>query len=68
VWTGSGHGLPLEPVIASPKELGRYLFEEFWFSVEVASFLLFVALAGALYLGRERDQEKSKEKPAEVAS
>jgi NADH:ubiquinone oxidoreductase subunit 6 (subunit J) len=49
-------------------EFGVYIFREFWFPVEIASFLLFVALAGALYLGREKrnrqmtthsEQEKS---------
>jgi NADH-quinone oxidoreductase subunit J len=53
LWVGSGHGLPLKPAMASPLEFGAYIFREYWFSVEVASFLLFVALVGALYLGRE---------------
>lgn len=54
VWVGPGHGFPLKPAMASPLEFGAYIFREFWFSVEVASFLLFVALVGALYLGREK--------------
>jgi NADH-quinone oxidoreductase subunit J len=37
---------------ASPLEFGRFLFQRYWFSVEIVSFLLFVALVGALYLGR----------------
>jgi len=28
------------------------LFEQYWLPVEIASFLLLVALVGALYLGR----------------
>ena len=40
---------------ASPLEFGRYLFENYWFSVEIVSFLLFVALVGGLYLGRREE-------------
>ncbi|MGO8763439.1 MAG: NADH-quinone oxidoreductase subunit J [Desulfobaccales bacterium] len=46
-----GHG-PLPLVTASPLAFGRFLFQKYWLGVEIASFLLFVALAGALYLGR----------------
>jgi NADH-quinone oxidoreductase subunit J len=42
--------LPLSA--AAPLEFGRFLFQRYWFSVEILSFLLFVALVGALYLGR----------------
>jgi NADH:ubiquinone oxidoreductase subunit 6 (subunit J) len=59
IWTGRGHRIPMSPVIASPLKLGAYVFDEYWFSVEVASFLLFVALVGAMYLGR-RTQKKHK--------
>jgi NADH-quinone oxidoreductase subunit J len=39
----------------SPRNFGRLLFQNYWFGVELLSFLLFVALVGALYLGgRER--------------
>jgi NADH-quinone oxidoreductase subunit J len=50
---------PLKALTASPLELGRFLFQKYWFIVEVASFLLLIALVGALYLGR---QEKGPEK------
>jgi NADH-quinone oxidoreductase subunit J len=70
VWVEPGHGLLLKPAMASPLEFGAYIFREFWFSVEVASFLLFVALVGALYLGREKGREKKKNlnHPAREAS
>jgi len=55
---GPGHGVPLAPAAASPAAFGAYLFRDDWFPVEVASFLLFVALAGALYLGREKGTAK----------
>jgi NADH:ubiquinone oxidoreductase subunit 6 (subunit J) len=38
--------------MASPLAFGRFLFARYWFAVEIASYLLFVALVGALYLGR----------------
>jgi NADH-quinone oxidoreductase subunit J len=68
LWVGPGHGLPLKPAMASPLEFGVYLFREFWFPVELASFLLFVALAGALYLGREKRKGKQDNPSAEEAS
>jgi NADH:ubiquinone oxidoreductase subunit 6 (subunit J) len=48
----SGTGVVLDSAMASPLAFGRFLFERYWFSVEIASYLLFVALVGALYLGR----------------
>jgi NADH-quinone oxidoreductase subunit J len=47
-----GSGRPLELSTAAPLEFGRFLFQKYWFSVEIVSFLLFAALVGALYLGR----------------
>ena len=49
--TAGGSG-PLPLVTASPLAFGRFLFQKYWLGVEIASFLLFVALVGALYLGR----------------
>ncbi|MFZ5450690.1 MAG: NADH-quinone oxidoreductase subunit J [Thermodesulfobacteriota bacterium] len=43
---------PLTASLASPRHFGRVLFEKYWFGVEIASFLLFVALVGAYYLGK----------------
>ncbi len=48
----SGGDLPLPLAAASPLEFGRFLFQKYWFAVEIVSFLLLVALVGALYLGR----------------
>jgi NADH-quinone oxidoreductase subunit J len=47
---GGPGSLPL--VTATPLAFGRFLYERYWLGVEIASFLLFVALVGALYLGR----------------
>jgi NADH:ubiquinone oxidoreductase subunit 6 (subunit J) len=49
----AGDPKPLPLVTASPLAFGRFLFQKYWLGVEVASFLLFVALVGALYLGRD---------------
>jgi NADH-quinone oxidoreductase subunit J len=49
---------PLTAAWASPRELGRILFQKYWFPVEIASFLLFVALVGAYYLGRSLPRRK----------
>jgi NADH-quinone oxidoreductase subunit J len=48
----SGSNLTLSLVMASPLTFGRFLFQKYWLGVEIASYLLFVALVGALYLGR----------------
>jgi NADH-quinone oxidoreductase subunit J len=68
LWVGPGHALPLKPAMASPLEFGAYIFREFWFSVEVASFLLFVALVGALYLGRGKRKDQKVNESAREAS
>ncbi|MFZ2448205.1 MAG: NADH-quinone oxidoreductase subunit J [Syntrophobacteraceae bacterium] len=42
----------LAPATVAPLVFGEYLFSKYWLPIEMVSFLLFVALAGALYLGR----------------
>lgn len=59
LWTGPDHSFLLKPAMAKPKALGKIVFHQFWFSVEVVSLLLFVALAGALYLARKTGKEGS---------
>lgn len=39
---------------ASPAAFGRHLFDKYWLPIEIVSFLLFVALVGALYLGTHK--------------
>ena len=55
---------PLKAFMASPSDLGRFLFQKYWFQVEIASFLLLVALVGALYLGRQ-EKKPGKIQPKE---
>jgi NADH-quinone oxidoreductase subunit J len=52
VLSGPAGKTPLVSAMATPQAFGRFLFQAYWFPVEVASILLFVALVGALYLGR----------------
>ncbi len=48
--------MALKPAMATPLAFGRFLFQTYWFPVEIVSLLLFVALVGALYLGRQERQ------------
>jgi len=41
----------------SPHAFGLLLFRRYWYAVELVSLLLFVGLAGALYLGRTEKEE-----------
>ncbi len=47
-----GSRVGLSPATATPAAFGHYVFENYWFPVEIASFLLLIGLVGALYLGR----------------
>jgi NADH-quinone oxidoreductase subunit J len=49
--------VPLQTAIALPSEFGTVLFRTYWPAVEIACFLLFVALVGVLYLGRAGHQK-----------
>jgi NADH-quinone oxidoreductase subunit J len=53
---GAGARTPLAAAMASPLAFGHFLFQRYWFSVEIASYLLFVALVGAWYLGRRESR------------
>jgi NADH-quinone oxidoreductase subunit J len=52
IFLESGSSMSLPMVMASPVAFGRFLFQKYWLGVEIASYLLFVALVGGLYLGR----------------
>lgn len=58
-------GVPAVPKMlraasARPSDFGRFLFENYWYPVEIVSALLFVALVGALYIGRKGPTESRK--------
>jgi len=42
----------LETAVAKPRVFGQFLFQKYWLAVEIVSFLLLIALVGALYLGK----------------
>jgi len=48
--------VPLQLAAVTPREFGRIIFSRYWLAVEIVSFLLFVALVGAYYLGRDRGE------------
>jgi NADH-quinone oxidoreductase subunit J len=53
-------GVQLRLGLATPRELGDFLFRKYWLAVEVISLLLFAALAGSYSLGKAGRKE-SKE-------
>lgn len=42
----------LQAARVTPRDFGLALFKNYWFAVELVSFLLFVGLAGALHLAK----------------
>jgi NADH-quinone oxidoreductase subunit J len=38
--------------VATPRDFGRFVFENHWLTIEIVSLLLLIALVGALYLGK----------------
>jgi NADH-quinone oxidoreductase subunit J len=60
IWQSPAHQKVLHLALATPRELGLFIFQRYWFAVEIASLLLFVALVGAYYLGRKGDGPEEK--------
>ena len=61
IWSDPANRQPMPMAMASSSELGTLLFSKYWLAVEVVSFLLFAALAGALYLGRKGPDPEGEE-------
>jgi len=61
----AGSRVNLNTGMVTPILFGHFVFENYWFPVEIASFLLLIGLVGALYLGR---QELKRGKKSEDAS
>ena len=53
IWQEPAQKNVLPLAMAAPSVFGLYVFHQYWFAVEIASLLLFVALVGAYYLGRQ---------------
>ncbi len=49
-----GADAPLGLLIASPRDFALYVLQNHWFSIEVISLLLLLALIGALQLGKSQ--------------
>lgn len=65
VFSDSGNRLSPPAVTGTPQEFGIFLFQDYWFAVEIASFLLLIAMIGALYLGRKVNGFSDNKKPEE---
>ena len=63
IWSDPSSYRNMKLATASPAALGSYVFKRYWLAVEVVSFLLFAALAGALYLGRKSPGEDKEGTP-----
>ncbi len=60
IWQAPAQQAMLPLAMSAPRQLGLFIFQRYWFAVEIASLLLFVALVGAYYLGRKGNSgEKS---------
>ena len=52
----------LSTLTAAPGQFALYVFEHHWFSIEVISTLLLIALVGVLHLGMGRRKDRVEEK------
>jgi NADH-quinone oxidoreductase subunit J len=59
--TDPGSQTTLETALTRPRVFGQFLFQKYWLSVEIISFLLLVALIGALYLGKAYVKDSGKQ-------
>lgn len=58
-----GGDVTLTAALARPAVFGRYVFEQHWFAVELASLLLLVALIGVLLLGKTDVKPEIEDQP-----
>ena len=61
IFSSSEGSKNMEIAMATPLEFGHFLFTHYWLPVEIASFLLLIALVGALYLGKETKGQKENQ-------
>ncbi|UCG13557.1 MAG: NADH-quinone oxidoreductase subunit J [Deltaproteobacteria bacterium] len=66
VITDPGSQATLKTAMARPRALGQFLFQRYWLSVEIISFLLLIALIGALYLARAFLKESREQSEGEL--
>ena len=51
--------------LTKPRVFGEFLFQKYWLPIEIVSFLLLIALVGALYLGKAFARDARERKEAE---
>lgn len=61
VLTDPGSQIPLRTAMATPKSLGRFVFERYWLSVEIISLLLLIGLMAVIQLGRGQGEGGDEE-------
>ena len=59
VFETDGADAKLSMLTASPRDFALYVLEKHWFSIEVISLLLLLALVGALHLGKSRIKHRT---------
>jgi NADH-quinone oxidoreductase subunit J len=63
LWAPAASRTELTAATSTPRELGAFVLREHWLALEIASFLLFAGLVGALYLGRPEDRRRKEGEP-----
>ena len=58
----------LQTAMAEPRDLGRFVFDKYWLSVEMISLLLLAALVAAIQIGKGRKRTNAEANSGEVAS
>jgi NADH-quinone oxidoreductase subunit J len=61
VLTDPGSQVPLKIATATPKALGRFVFERYWLAVEIISLLLLIGLMAVIQLGRGKGESQEGE-------
>ena len=62
IFEAPGSREALKAGMATPAAFGQFIFKNYWFPVEIASFLLLIGLVGTLYLGK-REPKPAENKP-----
>ncbi len=61
IFTAPGADVGLPMLWATPREFALYIFQNYWFFIEVISLLLLVALIGAFRLGGPKEARQAED-------
>jgi NADH-quinone oxidoreductase subunit J len=64
IFEAPGSRVNLNTGMVAPAAFGHFIFKNYWFPVEIASFVLLIGLVGALYLGRQEAKTLKKSEGA----